>query len=380
MESIELILATYIDVNLLLSGTALVWLAARKLMLRYDFRTAFTSQFVLLKMLVLCSLALPVLLTLSAQVFSSARTVPANLSDLVLSQFLQGNLQLNPGLLEQVLSMRQNLTSQIASPNHPLVSMLVAGILLTATFMAARAVLTGFKLRRILGSAHKWRSFGRLHLLLSDTIHVPFSTRTLRNRYIVLPSGMLARRTDKKVALAHELQHLRESDVDWEMAVALLTPLFFWNPAFHYFRRQIEELRELSCDQKVLSRGLFNAEDYCQCLLRVCANRFRRPQLFQLRMPEVALIETRIGLFDRSNRPARLLASRLTSAVEGGNGKQSLLKVTLVATLLVLATGTLSFVIQKPHDWSQDRLMLSTIINLDRLEQRNRIGLGTVRY
>lgn len=380
MESVELILATYIDVNLLLLGAALVWFAARKLMLRYNFRSAFTSQFTLLKMLILCSLALPVLLTVSTHIFTSALTVPVNLSDLVLSQYLQGNLQLNPSFLENILSMRQNLTSQIAIPNHPLVSMLVIGALLTASFMAARAVLTGFKLRRILGAAHEWRSFGRLHLLLSDTIHVPFSTRTLSNRYIVLPSVMLARGTDTKVALAHELQHLRESDVDWEMAVALLTPLFFWNPAFHYFRRQIEELRELSCDQKVLSRGLFNAEEYCQCLLRVCADRFKRPQLFQLRMPKVALVETRIGLFDRSNRPARLLASRLTSAVEGGNGRQSLFKVALVASLLMLATVVLSFVIQKPHDWSHDRLMLSTIINLDRLEHRNRTGLGTVRY
>jgi len=40
-------------------------------------------------------------------------------------------------------------------------------------------------------------------------------------------------------------------------------------------------------------------------------------------------------------------------------------------------SGLMAFAIQKPNDWSHDRLMLSTIVNLDRLEQRNSVSLGS---
>ena len=44
----------------------------------------------------------------------------------------------------------------------------------------------------------------------------------------------------------------------------------------------------------------------------------------------------------------------------------SLLAVPMVAVIFVSALS-----IQKPTDWSQDRLMLSTVINLERLETIN---------
>lgn len=377
MMDLETILAIYIDINLLLLCTALVWVLARRWMASSEIGKAFTAQFLLLKLLIVSAFILPVALTISANLFNSSETVPTTLSDLILAQYLQGNVQVSADFLEKVLALRQNVTSQLANSSHPIVYLLLAGMLATALLMLVRTALTAVKLRKILHSAHEWRSFGNLHFLMSDTVHVPFSTRTLRRKFIVLPSSMLTRHTDTKVALAHELEHLRQSDVDWEMGVALLTPLLFWNPAFHYFKRQLEEFRELSCDQRVLSRGLLRADDYCACLLRVCENRFHRPKLFQLRVPEVALAETRLGLV--GNRPARLLANRLLSAAHGSPVKTAFWKVTVAALVLLAAASALSFTIQKPQDWSHDRLMLSTIINLERLEHRNQASLGSYK-
>ncbi len=377
MENLEIFIATYIDINLLLLGVALIWFVARKLFSNTDIGKAFTSQFLLLKFLIICAFLLPLALTLGTNLAGPSQSLPITLSDLVLSQYLQGNLEMSPSYLESILALRQNLTSKIATPDHPLIQALVIGVLLTTCAILIRSVLTVFKLRRILGSAHQWRSFGRLKILVCDTIHIPFSTRTLTRKYVVIPSSMIDRPRDIKVALAHEIQHLRDSDVDWEIGITVLTPLFFWNPAFHYFRRQLEELRELSCDQKVLARGLLQVEEYCNCLLRVCADRFHRPKLFQLRGPEVALVEVRKGLI--GNRPARLLANRLLSAADAGSFVHSPKKLVIIAAALFTLTSVLSFAVQKPHDWSQDRLMLSTIINLERLENRNRIGLGTYR-
>jgi hypothetical protein len=65
------------------------------------------------------------------------------------------------------------------------------------------------------------------------------------------------------------------------------------------------------------------------------------------------------------------------SAVTGGNGVISRARLIVVAAMMISLAGTLSFAVQKPADWSHDRLMLSTIINLERLEKRNQVGLGS---
>jgi hypothetical protein len=91
--------------------------------------------------------------------------------------------------------------------------------------------------------------------------------------------------------------------------------------------------------------------------------------LFKIRVPEVALIQTQAGLF--SARPKKLLENRLLSAVTGWDSGFSKIRLALLAILMVGFAGIFSFTVQKPADWSHDRLMLSTIINLERLEKRN---------
>jgi hypothetical protein len=43
----------------------------------------------------------------------------------------------------------------------------------------------------------------------------------------------------------------------------------------------------------------------------------------------------------------------------------------MVSGLLVGSVLITAMLIQRPSDWSQDRLMLSTIVNLERLATRN---------
>ncbi len=43
----------------------------------------------------------------------------------------------------------------------------------------------------------------------------------------------LARRTNLAVSLAHEFQHLRQGDIEWEILLEAIKPIFFLNPAFH---------------------------------------------------------------------------------------------------------------------------------------------------
>lgn len=374
MIQAETILTSYIDINLLMVGSALIWFAGRQIIKHSDVARAFAAQLHLVKALLLVTFFFPAFLTFFSYYFASASPLPVTLSELVLAQYLQGNIEINASFLESVLTFRQNVMTQLSDPNHVFITLVLYGGIATAILMVARALLTMHKLSHILSKSHEWRTSGRLKLMLADTIRIPFSTRTWRHHYVVLPSAMLGNQVDMKVSVAHELQHLRQRDVDWEFIFAILTPVFFWNPAFHYFKREIEELRELSCDQNVLKRGFLSAREYCECLIRVCDGRFKRNNLFKLRVPEVALIQTRAGLF--TARPKKLLENRLLSAVTGGDGGVSRARLVLIAIMMISLAGALSFTVQKPADWSHDRLMLSTIINLERLEKRNQVSLG----
>ena len=58
--------------------------------------------------------------------------------------------------------------------------------------------------------------------------------------------------------------------------------------------------------------------------------------------------------------------------IEGRAERHPTLVFALLTAPLLALTLTVAVAIQKPGDWSQDRLMLSTIVNLERLEAINR--------
>ena len=101
---------------------------------------------------------------------------------------------------------------------------------------------SAFCLYRIVRQSHAWRKLGRVKIGLSDRTLGPLSTRGLRNYYIVIPSHMLGQKYEMKVSLAHELQHLRQGGIEWEILLKVLKPIFFWNPAYHAWKRQVEHL------------------------------------------------------------------------------------------------------------------------------------------
>ncbi len=52
----------------------------------------------------------------------------------------------------------------------------------------------------------------------------------------------------------------------------------------------MEDLRELSCDSQVLTRGRIGVRDYCDTLLSVCQNTLRRDRTFVIAVPKVTLV------------------------------------------------------------------------------------------
>ena len=174
---------------------------------------------------------------------------------------------------------------------------------------------------------------------------------------------------DLKVALGHEFQHLRQGDLEWEITLEFLRPFFFCNPAFTLWKRKFESLRELSCDQNVLARNAIVLGDYCDSVLRICENSLKPKRLFAVETPRVTLAESRRLWMGRN--PAILLQQRFDSLLDGNPERRprTVFTLTIAPLLVIVLIGSIA--IQKPGDWSQDRLMLSTIVNLERLAARN---------
>ena len=365
----------YIDANILLIFAFSLWIIARFLMARLGMAHAFTSQLHLLKIGFLAVAVSPFLAICFAFVLNSGwigSNFSVNFSDFVVARYLDGGFAMRPSQLEALLAIRGDLTSDLLGLNSKAGIAIAAIFLVGATATLARTLISVVRLRRIIRTSFAWRRFGNIHLRLSDRVQVPFSTRSLRNHFIVIPSGMLARGDDLKMALGHEFQHLRQGDIEWEVVLELLRPLFFWNPAFVFWKRQADHMRELACDQQLLARRGYDLQAYCECLLRVCHNSLRTDRRVQMMSPTVAFVQIDRSIFHASS--VGFLRRRVTSLFDANLDRRHTKNLGLLIAPMLLMIVFVSVAIQDSGDWSQDRLMLSAIVNLERLDARNSVG------
>ncbi|MDD9977627.1 MAG: biotin transporter BioY, partial [Boseongicola sp.] len=117
---------------------------------------------------------------------------------------------------------------------------------------------------------------------------------------------------------------------------------------------------------------------YCETLLSVCQKTLRRDRAFVLAVPKVTLVTAdRSSLIERNKS---FLEQRILSALEAARPRNQRALFAAIAVPLLAAVTLTTVAIQSPGDWSHDRLMLSTVVNLDRLDEINRLSaFGRVR-
>jgi beta-lactamase regulating signal transducer with metallopeptidase domain len=380
MTLLNQVFDVYFDLNITLAITALVWLAVKVLIARFGNKLAFTVQLGLLNGLFAIFILSPFAAVvyqhmLVSEVVPSAMSV--NLADYAVSQYLRGGIAIPAEDFQSLLGLRARLTESILTMAPGLGIGIALFLFAGFAYFSLRLVSSFVRLNRMLSGCHSWRRLGRVQLLLSDFALVPFSARGLFSHYVVIPSDLLAEPDDLKLVLKHEFQHLRQGDVAWEIGLEMLRPLFFWNPFYYVWKSEVERLRELACDQKVTENGNVDLRSYCMCLLRAAQSglKKRQEQIARDRtgsVAAVALLEVQDRLLRRS--PSQKLRRRVEALLDTGRvrphwGVLGLVVLPMIAIIFVSALS-----IQKPADWSQDRLMLSAIINLERLETINTFG------
>lgn len=376
----EALLDAFVNANILICLAFPLWIGLRALLERSPLRHAYAAQLRLLNLVFLAILAAP-LVAFGFTVLQGqgvASTININLSDAVVSYYLNGGFEMKAAHLEGLMSMRDSLMHDVLT-GAGLVAKAVTLVVLAGFVVGlVRLCCSIFCLWRIVGRSYAWRSIGRVRLRLSDRTLVPFSTRGWRNYYVVLPSHMLTQADELSVSLAHEFEHIRQGDLEWEVLLEALKPVFFLNPAYHAWKRQVEALREFNCDTRVLRKGRIGVRTYCDTLLSVCQTTLRRDRSFTIAVPKVTLVtadRTSIARGRRSVLHRRVMSMLTLRRV----AYERLFFAALAVPLLAVVTLT-TLAIQRPGDWSQDRLMLSTVVNLDRLDEINRLStFGRIR-
>ncbi|MEO1536172.1 MAG: M56 family metallopeptidase [Pseudomonadota bacterium] len=376
----EALLDTFINANILFCVAYLLWYMVREAMEHTGLKHAYGTKLRLLNTIFIVIVAAPLiaLAFTTLQGAGMARGVSLNLSDIVVAYYLNGGFQMKASEFEGLVLARDTFMLNVLTGAGLLAKAAIAAFVAGLLVGMVRLVYSIFCLYRIVVGSYAWRNFGRVRIRLSDRTLVPFSTRGIRNYYVVIPSHMLSDSLEMKVSLAHEFQHIRQGDLEWEIVLEALKPLFFLNPAFHAWKRQVEDLREFNCDNAVLSKGRVDVRAYCDTLLSVCQKTLRRDRTFVIAVPKVTLVTA-----DRSamrDGKTSFLEHRILSVLDARRIRSERVIFAAVAVPLVVIIALTTLAIQRPGDWSHDRLMLSTVVNLERLDEINRLStFGRIR-
>ncbi len=374
------VLDAFINANILIVVAFSLWSVVRFGLRHTGLTHTYGAQLKLLNSIFLLIIFSPFLILLfnTAQRSGVLNAVNVNLSDLIVSYFLNGGFEMKATEFERLLMVRETFTSDVINSAGWLAWTAIAAFCSGVILGTGRLVYSIFCLHKIVSGSYELRKFGRLRIRVSDRTLVPFTTRGLRNYHVVIPSHMLGRGDELRVSLAHEFQHIRQADIEWEIVLEALKPFFFLNPAYHMWKRRVEDLRELSCDYEVLAQGRINVRTYCDTLLSVCQHTLRRDRTFIIAVPKVTLVTA--DRFVNNESGTSFLEQRINSLLDMRILRSPKLVYATILLPMALVIGLTAIAIQNPGDWSQDRLMLSTVVNLERLDEINRLStFGRIR-
>jgi len=365
-------LNVYIDANIVLFLAAAIWGAVHFLLKHTALKAAYAVQLRLIYGMLLTVALAPLAVlgfSLARQNGLIAESFTPNIADFALAQYLDGRIEMAPSRFESLLSLRTGFVHEVATPGTLIGALVIVFLASGISLAVFRGLRAASSVRGMIRRSYLWRRSGRVEIRLTDETHIPYSTRGLRKHYVIVPSALLLHAGDLRIAVSHELQHIRQGDLTWEILLEAVRPLFFWNPAFGFWKRGVDKLRELACDQAVLSRCQIDVRAYCDCLLRVCDNSLRRDTSNLVRLPAVAFVQ--VDASRRGGASATFLRQRVLSMLAGATVRQSNTLTALILIPVISLTLFVTISAQRSEDWSQDRLMLSAIVNLERLDLRN---------
>lgn len=301
----------YLKWNLLLGAACLLWVFTRKcanvsgLALTHQQQLRFARW-------------------LFASLFLLVPFVPAIQAVVTFPTTLVAGEMLIGSNIDQGLAYTLNLGQDSFTLSGAVFLFLLAGLIV----QGCRLLRQVSYLRHILEQSTEWKHLGRVQVLFSPTVATPFSTKALGACQVVLPVNLMKAPRHLRLVVKHELQHLRNGDLDWVLLVEAIKLLCFWNPAIHLWRNEFECLQEFACDEALLEEGRVSAKAYGHCLLDVASagpgttliaasNMVPR---FSLLMPHHSQLERRIHMLGNYRTTPPSILKSLSHVMLAGGG------------------------------------------------------------
>lgn len=127
--------------------------------------------------------------------------------------------------------------------------------------------------KELLALLEKWRKKLRIHRRISLSANKYMNSPGVlyyKGYQIIMPSHM-TNNADFRMALLHELVHLKHRDLFTKQIGAMVNVLHGFNPLVKKLREKIEYWSEVACDFAVCEYGKdeFSRQEYYSCLLRL---------------------------------------------------------------------------------------------------------------
>jgi beta-lactamase regulating signal transducer with metallopeptidase domain len=145
-------------------------------------------------------------------------------------------------------------------------AVVMSGIFLFALFWMTRDF---WRLHQIQKNSYRVRHYRSLNVSVHDSIQVPFSYWLPGKMHVVLPTQMLARPQDFRMAVLHEIQHHRQGDTRWVYVLWTMRLLCLFNPVIYFWNRWLCEIQEFACDETLVDHKKVPSQAYARCLVEV---------------------------------------------------------------------------------------------------------------
>ena len=90
---------------------------------------------------------------------------------------------------------------------------------------------------------------------LSEKVEVPITTGIFAAKILLPESAIQRSNADLRMILRHELAHVRRRDVLWQVAIALVNSIYWFQPMAWLANRFVAREREQACDDLVIGQG-----------------------------------------------------------------------------------------------------------------------------
>ena len=272
-------LKCYLQINLLLIASYFIFRVCRFVVVKSNAKVAYLSLTRAAQTLLLASIAVPVFFAFVPEkslphltfvavhpVIESTSLVGAGKKNTQIHRAIPISINSTDENVFSLQGMMKNLANAVTEFNRPeFLCILLFGFFA----MAARFGGNVVQLRKIISEGIVIRHLGRVIVVVSESVSAPFSTLIGFHAYAIIPPSILNDLKDFRIAIRHEFQHHRQLDTAWALLIEFWICVFYANPAIYFWKKEITELQEFSCDEALIGQRGVLSHDYGSCLIRV---------------------------------------------------------------------------------------------------------------